>query len=92
MGIVEAMNFGNDPNYLVLNVPLCRNIFGMGGDVFLTGMPFMKKNHATGSTASKRSSLGSTTPLVPQLPDKFLGFNHAIIPEVPHRFFGFIHH
>ena len=52
VGIVEGVNFGNCPKYVVLNAPLCRTIFGMGGDTFLTGMPFTHRNHATGSTGS----------------------------------------
>ena len=39
VGIVEGVNFGNCPNYVALNAPLRSTIFGMGGDVFLTGMP-----------------------------------------------------
>ena len=54
VGIVEGVNFGNCPNYVVLNAPLRCTIFGMGGDVFLTGMPFTNRNHATGSTGSQQ--------------------------------------
>ena len=54
VGIVEGVNFGNCPNYVALNAPLRRTIFGMGGDVFLTGMPFTNRNHATSSTGSKQ--------------------------------------
>ena len=54
VGIVEGVNFGKCPNYVLLNAPLCRTIFGMGGDAFLTGMPFTKRNHATGSTGSRK--------------------------------------
>ena len=92
VGIVEGVNFGNYPNYVAPNAPLCRTIFGMGGDVFLTGMLFTNRNHATGSTASRQvpwvqprhwfhsfqtGSLGSNTPWVQQVPCRFLGFNHA---------------
>ena len=152
VGIVEGVSFGNCPNYVLLNAPLRRTIFGMGGDVFLTGMPFTNRNHATGSTGSKQApwvqsrhwfhsfqtgslgsntqwfhksqtgslpstrhwfhrfqtgSLGSTTPLVPQVPHRFLGFNHAMgstgsmqVPwvqprhwfhRIPDRFFGLKH-
>ena len=52
VGIVGGVNFGNCPKYVALNAPLCRTIFGMGGDTFLTGMPFTHRNHATGSTGS----------------------------------------
>ena len=52
--IVEGVNFSNCPNYVALNAPLRRTIFGMGGDVFLTGMPFTNRNHATGSTGPKQ--------------------------------------
>ena len=54
VGIVEGVNFGNCPNYVALNAPLRRTIFGMGGDVFLTGMPFTNRNHATGSTGFRQ--------------------------------------
>ena len=55
MGIVACVNFGNCPNYVLLNAPLRRTIFGMGGDAFLTGMPFTNRNQ----------------PLVPQVSDRF---------------------
>ena len=45
VGIVEGVNFGNYPNYILLNASLCRTIFGMAGDTFLTG-------NAAGSTGS----------------------------------------
>ena len=76
----------------MLNAPLCRTIFGMGGDGF--------HRFQTGS-------LGSTPPLVPQVPHKFLGFNHTMgstgsmqVPwvqprhwfhRIPDRFFGLKH-
>ena len=68
--VVEGVNFGNCPNYVLLNAPLCRTIFEMGGDTFLTRMPFTNRNHATGSTGSRQvpwfhsfqtGSLGSNT-------------------------------
>ena len=34
-------------------------------------------------------SLGSSRPLVPQVPDRRLGFNHAMVPQLPDRFLGF---
>ena len=84
VGIVQGVNFGNYPNYIF-------TIFGMGGDTFLTGMPFTNRNHATGSTGSRQvpwvqtrnGSTGSrqvlNTPLVPQVPDRFLGFNRGTV-------------
>ena len=51
VGLVEGVNFGKCPNYVI---PLCRTICGMGGDTFLTGMPFTNRNHATGSTGSRQ--------------------------------------
>ena len=44
MGILADVNFGNCPNYVLLNAPLCRTFFGMGGDAFLTGMPVTNRN------------------------------------------------
>ena len=47
----------------------------------------------TGSTQVphrfQTGSLGSTRPLVPQVPDRFLGFNHAMVSQLPDRFLGF---
>ena len=89
VGIVEGVNFGNCPNYVVLNGPLCRTILKWAGIRFW----------------QECLSRIETTPLVPQVPDRFLGFNHAmgstgwtqgtcreqatpLVSQVPDRFLG----
>ena len=52
-----------------------------------TQVPWVQPRHWFHSFQT--GSLGSTTPLVPQLPDRFLGFKHAMVPQVPHRLFVF---
>ena len=61
VGIVGGVNFGNCPNYVLLNAPLCRTILKWAGIRFW----------------QECLSRIETTPLVPQVPDRFLGFNHA---------------
>ena len=89
---LEPLHFLNPRNFWNLWNQL--NAWGSTGSKHSLGSntQWFHRFH-TGSTQVphrfRTGSLGSTRPLVPQVPDRFLGFNHAMVPQLPDRFLGF---